>query len=114
MIKGLYPDTKGIGLLQKPEKIYLHHPNLQYALAEDHSNIGNMRESFFINQLSALAPLSYANEGDFVFKGYTFEVGGKNKTNKQVKHLEKSFIAADEIEIGHNHKIPLWLFGFLY
>jgi len=114
IIKGLYPDTHGIGILQKPEKIYLHHPNLQYALSYEDSNIGNMRESFFINQLSNLAPLSYAEEGDFIFKNYTFEVGGKNKTNKQVKHLDKSFVAADETEIGHNHKIPLWLFGFLY
>lgn len=114
IIRGLYPDTKGISILQKPEIIYLHHPNLQYALSYESSNIGNMRESFFINQLSHLAPLSYAEEGDFVFKNYTFEVGGKNKTNKQVKHLQNSFVAADETEIGHNHKIPLWLFGFLY
>lgn len=114
IIRGLYPDTKGISILQKPEKIYLHHPNLQYALASGNSNTGSMRESFFINQLSHLAPLSYAEEGDFIFKDYTFEVGGKNKTHKQIKHLEKSFVAADETEIGHKHKIPLWLFGFLY
>lgn len=114
IVKGLYPDTKGIGLLQKPEKIYLYHPNLQFALANKNSNIGNMRESFFINQLGQLGPLSYAEKGDFVFNGYTFEVGGKNKTSKQVKNLENYFVAADDTEIGHNHKIPLWLFGFLY
>ena len=114
IISGLYADTKGIGLLQKPEKIYLHHPNLQYALAEEQSNIGNMRESFFINQIGKLGDVTYTTEGDFSFKNYIFEVGGKNKTNKQVKHIENSFVAADEVEIGHNHKIPLWLFGFLY
>ncbi|MEJ2883339.1 ATP-binding protein [Pedobacter sp. GR22-6] len=114
IIRGLYPDTKGIGILQKPEKIYLHHPNLQYALSSENSNIGNARESFFINQLSTLSPVAYAAEGDFLFKGYTFEVGGKNKSSKQVKHLEKYFVAADEIEVGHAHKIPLWMFGMLY
>lgn len=114
IISGLYADTKGIGLLQKPEKIYLYHPNLQYALANEQSNVGNMRESFFINQISKLGPVTYTGEGDFNFKDYVFEIGGKNKTNKQVKHIEKSFVAADEIEIGHNHKMPLWLFGFLY
>lgn len=114
IIKGQYPDTKGIGLLQKPEKIYLHHPNLQYALADEQSNIGNIRESFFINQIGKLGPVTYTPEGDFAFKNYTFEIGGKNKTNKQVKHIENSFVAADDIEIGHNHKIPLWMFGFLY
>lgn len=114
IVKGLYADTKGIGLLQKPEKIFLHHPNLQFALAAENSNIGNMRESFFINQLGNLGGLSYTGEGDFAFKGYTFEVGGKNKTNKQIKEVENSFVAADGIEIGHSNKIPLWLFGFLY
>ncbi len=114
VIKGLYADTKGIGILQKPEKIYLYHPNLQYALANEVWNTGTMRESFFINQLGMLAPLQYSKDGDFVFKGYTFEIGGKKKTNKQVKHLENSFVAADDIEIGHQHKIPLWLFGLLY
>ena len=114
IIKGLYPDTKGIGILQKPEKLYLHHPNLQYALANKNSDTGSMRESFFLNQLGHIGAISYAAEGDFVFQNHTFEVGGKNKTNKQVKHLQKSFVAADEIEIGHGHKIPLWLFGFLY
>jgi len=114
IIKGLYADTKGIGILQKPEKIYLYHPNLQYALANESWNTGTMRESFFINQLGMLAPLQYSKDGDFVFKEYTFEIGGKKKTNKQVKHLENSFVAADDAEIGHQHKIPLWLFGFLY
>jgi predicted AAA+ superfamily ATPase len=114
IIKGLYADTKGIGILQKPEKIYLYHPNLQYALANEVWNTGTMRESFFINQLGMLAPLQYSKDGDFVFKGYTFEIGGKKKTNKQVKHLENSFVAADDVEIGHQHKIPLWLFGLLY
>lgn len=114
IIKGLYADTKGIGILQKPEKIYLYHPNLQYALANESSNTGTMRESFFINQLGILAPLQYSKDGDFVFKEFTFEIGEKKKTNKQVKHLENSFVAADDVEIGHQHKIPLWLFGFLY
>ncbi len=114
IIKGLYSDTKGIGALQKPEKIYLHHPNLQFALANEKWNTGNMRESFFINQLGILAPLQYSRDGDFVFKGYTFEIGGRKKTFKQVKHLKNSFVAADDTEIGHQHKIPLWMFGFLY
>jgi len=114
IIKGLYPATGGIGILQKPEKIYLHHPNLQYALSDTNTNIGNARESMFLNQLSTLGTVNYAEEGDFIFKEHTFEVGGKNKTNKQIKDLKSSFVVADEIEVGHIHKIPLWLFGFLY
>lgn len=114
LIKCLYADTKGIGALQKPEKIYMHHPNLQYALSTENPNTGNVREGFFINQLGVLGPMKYTNEGDFAFKDLVFEIGGRGKTNKQVKHLDRSYVAADGLEVGHLHKIPLWLFGFLY
>lgn len=114
IIKGLFTAVAGIGLLQKPEKIYLHHPNIQYALAQGKSNYGNARESFFINQISYLGKPQYTEIGDLIFNNYTFEIGGKNKTNKQIKQQENAYVVADEIEIGHAHKIPLWLFGFLY
>jgi len=37
-----------------------------------------------------------------------------NKSFKQIKDLENSFVVADDIEVGFGNKIPLWLFGFLY
>ncbi len=114
VIKCLYADTKDIGVLQKPEKTYMHHPNLHYALATKKPNIGSIRESFFINQLGVLGPMKYTPEGDFAFNNFVFEVGGSGKTNKQIKHFANSFVVADGIEVGHLHKIPLWLFGFLY
>ncbi|MDP3433546.1 MAG: AAA family ATPase, partial [Bacteroidota bacterium] len=42
------------------------------------------------------------------------EIGGKNKTRKQIAGIENSYIAADNIEFAYQNKIPLWLFGFLY
>jgi hypothetical protein len=45
---------------------------------------------------------------------YLFEIGGKNKSFKQIKDTDNSFVVADDIEIGFGDKIPLWLFGFLY
>ena len=45
---------------------------------------------------------------------YTIEVGGKNKTNEQVKYEENAYIAADGIEFGYKNKIPLWMFGLTY
>jgi hypothetical protein len=45
---------------------------------------------------------------------YTVEVGGKDKKFAQIKDIPKSFVVADDIEIGFGEKIPLWLFGFLY
>ena len=54
-------------------------------------------------------------KGDFYTEEkYTFEIGGKDKGYKQIKDIENSYIAADDIEVGYGNKIPLWLFGFLY
>ena len=79
------------------------------------TNKGNLRESFFVNQLSYLNIVETAKRGDFLVNGkYYFEIGGKNKTYRQISNLKDSFIAADDIEFGYKNKIPLWLFGFLY
>ncbi len=59
--------------------------------------------------------VNYANKGDFLIdEKYIFEVGGKNKSFKQIANIPNSFVVADDIEIGFGAKIPLWLFGFLY
>lgn len=107
--------TSGIGVLQKPEKIYLDNTNLMFTLSSTQPNTGNARETFFLNQLSYLFTVNSSPESDFIVDNkYTFEIGGKNKTKKQISSLTDAYIAADEIEFGHDIKIPLWLFGFLY
>lgn len=45
---------------------------------------------------------------------YLFEIGGKNKSFKQIKDMPNFFVLADDIEVGFGSKVPLWLFGFLY
>ena len=111
----LHKDISGINRLQKPEKIYLENTNLAYTLAENNTDIGNIRETFFLNQLSYNHTIEYPNFGDFwVDKKYLFEVGGKNKSRKQIKNTHSAYIVADNIEYGFANKIPLWLFGFLY
>lgn len=114
IIKKLFASTKGIGLLQKPEKIYLQNTNLHFALSPNESDIGNMRECFFLNQAGAVKPVVYTKKGDFKIDKYTFEIGGKDKSNMQVAQVPFSYVVADGIETGHKNKIPLWLFGFLY
>ena len=114
IINGLYHSVSGIGVLQKPEKIFLHHPNLQYALAHSKADTGSVRESFFVNQVAAVKAVTYTSEGDFAVGRDMFEIGGKDKQQRQLKTYSRSFVAADGIEIGHQHKIPLWMFGFLY
>ncbi|UNY97879.1 AAA family ATPase [Zhouia spongiae] len=115
LTNNLFKQANGISKLQKPSKIYLENTNLNYLLAQDKVDIGSLRETFFVNQLVYNHQLEYADKGDFVVDGiYTFEIGGKNKTNQQIKGMTNAFIAADEIEYGFHNKIPLWMFGFLY
>lgn len=115
LISLLQSSTKGVQKMAKPDKIYLNNSNLMYALGGDLSNIGNIRESFFYSQVSVKHQLSLPKSGDFLVDSkYTFEVGGKNKTSKQIEGIENAYIVKDDIETGYNHIIPLWLFGFLY
>ncbi|MBC8343280.1 MAG: ATP-binding protein [Bacteroidetes bacterium] len=115
IIQLLQSDTKGVSILQKPEKIYLYHPNLMYAFTSEKSNIGTNRETFFYNQVGASENLTSSKRADFIVNDkYTIEVGGKNKDKSQISGIENAFIAADNIEHGFGNKIPLWLFGFLY
>ena len=115
LTKHLHKDISGINRLQKPKKIYLENTNLAYTLAVNNTDIGNIRETFFINQLSYSHIVEYPNSGDFwVDKKFLFEIGGKSKTDKQIKDSSNAYIAADNIEYGFDKKIPLWLFGMLY
>ena len=111
----LHKDISGINRLQKPEKIYFENTNLAYTLAQNNTDMGNMHETFFLNQLSYNHTVEYPNSGDFwVDKKLLFEVGGKGKTEKQIKGANVAYIAADNIEYGSGKKIPLWQFGMLY
>ena len=111
----LHKDISGINRLQKPEKVYLENTNLAYTLAENNTDIGNMRETFFLNQLSYNHVVEHQNSGDFwVDKKFLFEIGGKSKSGKQIKYTSNVYIAADNIEYGFDKKIPLWMFGMLY
>jgi hypothetical protein len=115
LTKHLFKNVSGTNKLQKPNKIYLDNTNLAYTLAETNTDSGNMRETFFLNQVSYNHTIEYPNNGDFlVDKKFLFEVGGKSKTNKQVKQSKNSFVVADNIEYGSGNKIPLWQFGMIY
>ena len=86
-----------------------------FALAEETPNAGNVRETFFANQLRHGHRVNVAEHGDFLIDGrYTFEVGGEKKGYRQIEDLSDAYIAADNMEYGFGNKIPLWLFGFLY
>jgi len=111
----LYASTKGINVFQKPEKIFLGNTSFNYALCSKEPEIGTLRETFFITHLKEKHIVSYTNKGDFLIDNkMSFEVGGKNKGMKQISNVSNAYIAADDIDLGVDKKIPLWLFGFLY
>jgi predicted AAA+ superfamily ATPase len=115
LIIELYKDASGIGVLTKPEKLYVNNTNLMFALAHENTNVGTMRETFFINQFQGLHTINLALQSDFLInQKYTFEVGGKNKTKKQIKDISNAYVAKDNIEIGFANHIPLWVFGLMY
>lgn len=111
----LHTSTEGISLLQKPEKIYLQNTNLAYMFAQESPNIGNLRETFFYNQLQVKHKITFPKYGDFMVDSqYIFEVGGPNKTSKQIQGVPNAYLAIDGIDGGSGNKISLWQFGLLY
>jgi len=112
-------NKSGSSLLKSPMKIYIDNPNLYSAIAEEiglESKIGTIREIFFINMIQNSGnKLFYSKIGDFEVNNINFEIGGKNKSKKQIKNkLENSFVVKDDILFGEKGVIPLYLFGFLY
>ena len=112
----LFSDLLSVKKMQKPDKIYLENPNLLYALATTPVKIGTARECFAVNQLSYAHTVEYGKtQGDFKVDGkWIFEVGGEKKTFDQIADLPNSYILADDIEMPHGNKLPLWMIGFLY
>ncbi|SDA96794.1 hypothetical protein SAMN03080617_04288 [Algoriphagus alkaliphilus] len=113
LTSNLYQSNEGISLLQKPEKLYLENTNLAFALGRN-VDIGNLRETFFLNQVSSKHSVTLPEKGDFLIdRKWNIEVGGIGKDLPK-KEQGFHFVAADGIETGLGSKIPLWLFGFLY
>ncbi len=108
----------GFKAVRKPGKIYLENSSLIETISEEtgfDALLGNIRETFFANQLNSVTTVTVPPKGDFMInENYVFEIGGKNKDFSQIKNRQNSFLALDGIEIGHGQKIPLYLFGFLY
>lgn len=114
LIRILGAKSTGVSIISKPEKMYLDNTNL-FSIFCNNSKIGTIRETFFASSVSYNHNINYPKSGDFVLdEKYTFEIGGKDKSFKQLKDAEFGYVVADDIEIGVDNKIPLWLFGFIY
>ncbi len=118
LLRFLLVDTYGHAFLRNTEKVFLDNPNLYYALQEmtgKHFDVGQLRELFVINQLSdAGYKVFYSKKSDLTCGQYTFEIGGKNKDDSQIKDVENAFVIQDDVLYGGKYSIPLWMIGFLY
>ncbi len=114
LIGQLRNETGGIRGLGKVDKVYLDNTNIIFNLVGEKSNIGNLRETFFFNQMRVRNEVISSKRSDFVINDYTFEVGGKNKQQNQIDKDGKSFVVKDDVEYGYLNVIPLWAFGLNY
>ena len=114
MIGQLRDDTGGIRGIGKVEKVYLDNTSLAYLLGREATDIGNIRETFFYNQMRVTQDVISSRISDFEIEGKTFEVGGKRKGKKQITGAAEGYVVRDDIETGFGNIIPLWAFGLTY
>ena len=114
LIGQLRDDTGGIRGLGKVEKVYIDNPSLMRVLSGGKTDVGNMRETFFYNQMRVKNDVISSRQSDFKIEKYTFEVGGRKKGKKQIEDIPDSFIVKDDIEFAQGNIIPLWAFGLSY
>ncbi|MFI3287053.1 MAG: AAA family ATPase [Rikenellaceae bacterium] len=114
LIAQLRDSTGGIKGLGKVNKIYLDNTNIIYTLASESAEIGNIRETFFMNQVRVFSDIIASKESDFKVGNKTFEIGGRKKGSKQIEGIDNNYIVKDDIESGFSNTIPLWMFGLTY
>lgn len=114
MIAQLRDAVGGIRGLGKTEKVYLDNTNLIYVLSPKRADIGNVRETFFMNQMRVVGDVTCSPVSDFMMDGMTFEIGGRKKGQKQISDVKDGYVVKDDIETGYANVIPLWAFGLMY
>lgn len=111
-------NLSGLGSLRGSDKIYLNNTNLYYAIRNEIGKdvmLGTIRENFFISMAkNAAQKVFHVKSGDFQISDFIFKIGGKNKSKKQIKGIENSFVVKDDILIASSGVIPLYLLEFLY
>ena len=114
MIGQLRDDTGGIRGLGKVDKVYLDNATIAHLLGGKSADIGNIRETFFYNQMRVTTDVISSRLSDFEIDGKTFEVGGKKKGKKQISGASEGYVVRDDIEYGSGNILPLWAFGLTY
>lgn len=114
ILRCLYSGWRSPKSVAKPGKILFDNTDIMAALSTL-NEIGTVRETFVASMLAPAHKLYEPPKGDLlVDEKYLLEIGGRNKTFKQVADVPDSYVVADDEETGIGNKIPLWIFGFLY
>jgi hypothetical protein len=114
ILRCLYSGWRSPKSVAKPGKILFDNTDIMAALSTL-NEIGTVRETFVASMLAPAHKLYEPPKGDLlVDEKYLLEIGGRNKTFKQVTDVPDSYVVADDEETGIGNKIPLWIFGFLY
>jgi predicted AAA+ superfamily ATPase len=105
--------AQGESFPKKPARILLHNSNLMYTIYPYESTPSDIHNTFIVN---ALWKDHVVNEGD---KSSSFIIDNKYEIKMNYKRIREKqhkavFYLKDDIEIGEENVIPLWLFGFLY
>ncbi|MEN9654234.1 MAG: hypothetical protein RL235_346 [Chlamydiota bacterium] len=118
LLNEVFPFGKGNTIIRKPGKIYLNNPNLLYAINGSlklRADVGGVREAFFVNQVTGKHKITLHDKGDFLVDDqWVVEIGGKNKSDHQIRDEKEGYFLLDDLPIGFGKKIPLYLFGCLY
>ena len=98
---------------KKPEKLLFSNTNILYTYANEFGievDVGTVRETFFA---SCFESRYYSDIGDFRVDEYIFEIGGRNKSFKQIRDVPNSYVVVDTDYTVEVNRIPLWLFGLM-
>ena len=97
----LYSDNNSVTRLQKPDKIYLHNPNLFFAFGQQ-NQIGTIRECFVVNQLSVNHGVEYGKQqGDFRIDGRITII--RFGRHDGISHREKaSFVVGGDVVLKNS------------
>lgn len=83
--------------LHKPDKVYFENTAFVHAFQKS-VNAGTVRETFFLNQIHHSGNNIHLSTtgGDFIVnEEAVFEIGGKNKSQRQISGLENAWLAMD-------------------
>lgn len=111
LINMLYPVDEEFP--KKPAMVYMQNTNLMFPICMKNIDEQALRETFFCSQIHKD---NKVNVGE---KNNQFLINNQHKfkiesNNTKTKTVPDTYQAIDDIEIGEENIIPLWLFGFLY